>query len=171
VSIGVPVYVAAGSNVDAQRHLAFAVRELEHAFGPLSVSRAYRNRAAGFDGPDFINLVVGFRTALALDQVIEALRDIERRCGRPADAPKWAPRTMDLDILLYGDRVLDEPDRKLPRPDLVRRAYMLGPLAEIAPELVHPTLWKTIGELWAAFDTAAHPLERVDLDPAGAELP
>jgi 2-amino-4-hydroxy-6-hydroxymethyldihydropteridine diphosphokinase len=163
--------VAAGSNVEPQRHLAFAVRELERVFGRLSASHAYRNKAVGFEGPDFINLVVGFRTALTLDQVIEILRDIERRCGRPADAAKWAPRTMDLDILLYGDRVLDEPGRKLPRPDLVRRAYMLGPLAEIAPRLVHPTLGKTIGELWAAFDTAAHPLERMDLDTAGAELP
>jgi 2-amino-4-hydroxy-6-hydroxymethyldihydropteridine diphosphokinase len=168
VNIEVPVYVAAGSNVEAQRHLAFAVRELERAFGPLSVSHAYRNKAVGFEGPDFINLVVGFRTTLTLDEVLEHLREIERRCDRPADAPKWAPRTMDLDILLYGDRVLDEPGRKLPRPDLVRRAYMLGPLAEIAPRLIHPTAGKTLGELWAAFDRSAHPLDRVELDISGS---
>jgi 2-amino-4-hydroxy-6-hydroxymethyldihydropteridine diphosphokinase len=167
VSAEVPVYVAAGSNVEAQRHLAFAVRELERTVGPLSVSHAYRNKAVGFEGPDFINLVVGFRTTLTLDEVLEQLRAIERRCDRPADAPKWAPRTMDLDILLYGDRVLDEPGRKLPRPDLVRRAYMLGPLAEIAPRLIHPTAGKTLGELWAAFDRSAHPLDRVELDLEG----
>jgi len=163
VSVEVPVYIAAGSNVEAARHLAFAVRELEREFGPLSVSGAYRNAAVGFEGPDFINLVVGFRTRLGIDAVIERLRTIERRCGRPADAAKWAPRTMDLDILLYGDRVQDEPGRKLPRPDLLRRAYMLGPLAEIAPGLRHPTAGKSIAELWAEFDRAAHPLHRVEL--------
>ena len=170
MNAAVPVYVAAGSNVDAERHLAFAVRELEREFGPLTVSRAYRNTAVGFDGPDFINLVAGFGTALALAQVIARLQDIERRCGRPANAPKWAPRTMDLDILLYGDQVLDEPGRKLPRPDLLRRAYMLGPLAEIAPQLVHPTAHKTIVELWAAFERTAHPLQEVALD-LGASHP
>jgi 2-amino-4-hydroxy-6-hydroxymethyldihydropteridine diphosphokinase len=164
LNAAVPVYVAGGSNIDAQRHLAFAVRELEREFGVLDVSRAYRNKAVGFEGPDFINLVAGFRTKLDLDQVIERLQSIERRCGRPADAPKWAPRTMDLDILLYGDHVMDEPGRKLPRPDLLRRAYMLGPLAEIAPQFVHPTAGKTIGELWATFDRGAHPLQEVALD-------
>jgi 2-amino-4-hydroxy-6-hydroxymethyldihydropteridine diphosphokinase len=172
VSVEVPVYIAAGSNVDAERHLAFAIGELRRAFGVLAVSHAYRNTAVGFAGPDFINLVVGFHTPLSLDEVIARLRVIEHRCGRPADAPKWAPRSMDLDILLYGDEVRDEPGRKLPRPDLVRRAYMLGPLAEIAPALKHPTTGKTIGELWSAFDRSAHPLHRVALDlgtsPAGS---
>ena len=67
---------------------------------------------------------------------------------------------MDLDVLLYGDLVCDEPELKLPRPDLLKRAYMLGPLAELAPQLVHPTAHLTIAELWRRFDQAAHPLER-----------
>ncbi len=163
MSSDVPVYVAAGSNVEAQRHLAVAIEALRREFGPLTLSPAYRNAAVGFDGPDFVNLVAGFRTGLNLDQVVERLRAIERLCGRPADAPKWAPRTMDLDILLYGDLVIDEPGRRIPRPDLARRAYMLGPLAEIAPGLMHPTAKKTIGELWSAFNRAAHPLHVVDL--------
>jgi 2-amino-4-hydroxy-6-hydroxymethyldihydropteridine diphosphokinase len=169
VNAEVPVYVAAGSNVEAARHLAFAIGELEREFGSLSVSQAYRNQAVGFDGPDFINLVVGFRTRLSVDEVIERLRGIERRCGRPADAPKWAPRTMDLDILLYGDLVADEHGRRIPRPDLLRRAYMLRPLAEIAPALRHPTTGKTLGELWAAFDRAAHPLHKVELARDGRD--
>lgn len=163
MNVEVPVYVAAGSNVEATRHLAFALRELEREFGALSVSSAYRNVAVGFEGADFVNLVVGFRTHLGIEQVIERLRHIERRCGRPADAAKWAPRTMDLDILLYGDRVCAAPSYRIPRPDLLRRAYMLGPLAEIASALPHPTVGKTIGELWAAFDREAHPLHKVDL--------
>ena len=68
---------------------------------------------------------------------------------------------MDLDVLLYGDLVLEEPGLKLPRPDLVKRAYMLGPLAELAPEVMHPTAGLTVGELWRRFDQDAHPLERL----------
>ena len=157
------VFVAAGSNVQPESALRTALDALERIYGPLRISPAYRNKAVGFEGDDFINLVVGFTTNDPLTEVRRNLQQVEALCGRPPNAPKWAPRTMDLDILLYGDRVQDEPGHKLPRPDLVRRAYMLGPLAEIAPQLVHPTAGKTIGELWAAFDREAHPLERVDL--------
>jgi 2-amino-4-hydroxy-6-hydroxymethyldihydropteridine diphosphokinase len=155
------VYVAAGSNVEPERHLALAVAELESAFAPIRVSPWYRNAAAGFAGEDFINFVVGFQTDLPVRELRACLHRIEEVCGRPRDAPKWAPRTMDLDILLYGDRVSEEPGLILPRPDLLRRAYMLGPLADLAPQLLHPSARATIGELWRRFDRAAHPLVRV----------
>jgi 2-amino-4-hydroxy-6-hydroxymethyldihydropteridine diphosphokinase len=155
------VYVAAGSNIDAERNLALAAAELERAFGRIECSPWYRNRAVGFEGADFINFVVGFDTAEPLPQVIERLRAIETRCGRPRDAPKWAPRAMDLDILLYGDLRCEKPGLVLPRPALLKRPYMLGPLADIAPDLVHPSAGATIGQLWARFDQAAHPLVRV----------
>ena len=152
------VYVAAGSNIDPERNLALAVAALERAFGPLECSPWYRNRAVGFEGEDFVNFVVGFETAEPLPRVIARLREIEAQCGRPRDAPKWAPRAMDLDILLYGDLRCEEPGLVLPRPDLLKRPYMLGPLADIAPELMHPTAGATIGQLWQRFDRAAHPL-------------
>jgi 2-amino-4-hydroxy-6-hydroxymethyldihydropteridine diphosphokinase len=153
------VYVAAGSNVEPERHLALAVAELAREFPGARSSPWYRNRAEGFDGADFINLVVGFATALPVRAVLERLHAIEARCGRPRDAPRWAPRTMDLDVLLYGDLVCDEPGLRLPRPDLLKRAYMLGPLAALAPEVRHPTAHLTIGQLWQRFDRSAHPLE------------
>jgi 2-amino-4-hydroxy-6-hydroxymethyldihydropteridine diphosphokinase len=155
------VYVAAGSNVEPERHLALAVAELAREFPGARSSPWYRNRAVGFDGADFINLVVGFTTALPVRAVLERLHAIEARCGRQRDAPRWAPRTMDLDVLLYGELVCDEPGLKLPRPDLLKRAYMLGPLAALAPEVMHPTVQLTIGELWQRFDRSAHPLERL----------
>jgi 2-amino-4-hydroxy-6-hydroxymethyldihydropteridine diphosphokinase len=156
------VYVAAGSNVEPERHLALAAAELERAFGAVRFSPWYRNKAAGFEGADFINFVVGFETALAVREVLARLHAIEAKCGRPRSAPRWAPRSMDLDILLYGDRVCDEPGLTLPRPDLLRRSYMLGPLADIAPQLVHPAAGATIGELWERFDRSAHPLVRTE---------
>jgi 2-amino-4-hydroxy-6-hydroxymethyldihydropteridine diphosphokinase len=152
------VYVGAGSNVAPGRNLACAVEELRREFPGARFSPWYRNRAVGFQGEDFINLVAGFDTALPVRDVLAKLHAIERLCGRPRDAPRWAPRSMDLDVLLYGDLVCDEPGLKLPRPDLLKRAYMLGPLAALAPEVVHPTARLTIGELWRRFDQAEHEL-------------
>ena len=155
------VYVAAGSNVEPHEHLARAARELAGAFPGTRCSAWYRNRAVGFEGEDFINFVAGFSTDQPLEAVIERLQAIEGLCGRTRTAPRWAPRSMDLDILLYGAQVLDTPAVRLPRPDLLKRAYMLGPLAELAPELIHPTVGASIGALWRQFDQAAHPLIRV----------
>ncbi len=158
------VYVAAGSNVDPVRNLRKALDVLQRHFGPLRVSRAYRNAAVGFAGDDFINLVVGFETGLPLPEVIDRLHEAEVACGRERLAPKWAPRSMDLDILLYGDEIRDEPGLKLPRPDLLRRPYMLGPAAEIAPDAMHPTQHASLGELWRKMQSSdAHPMTPVDL--------
>jgi 2-amino-4-hydroxy-6-hydroxymethyldihydropteridine diphosphokinase len=155
------VYVAAGSNIEPQQNLARAVAELAHAFPGVRFSPWYQNHAAGFSGDDFINLVAGFTTELPLTEVLARLHAIETLCGRPRDAARWAPRSMDLDVLLYGDLVCDEASVKLPRPDLTKRAYMLGPLAALAPQVRHPTAGLTIGELWQRFDQAAHPLTRL----------
>lgn len=155
------VYVAAGSNVEPERRMQQAVAELTREFPGVRFSSWYRNRAAGFEGDDFINLVAGFSTALPVHAVLDRLHAIEGRCGRGRDAPRWAPRSMDLDVLLFGDLVCEEPGLRLPRPDLLRRAYMLGPLAELAPGVMHPTAALTVGELWRRFDREAHPLERL----------
>lgn len=160
------VYVAVGSNVEPERNLALAMRELRREFPDVHFSPWYRNRAVGFEGADFINLVAGFSTALPVHEVVARLQAIEAICGRPREAPRWAPRSMDLDILLYGDAVCDEPRLKLPRPDLLKRAFMLGPLAALAPGLVHPVEKITIAELWQRFDRAAHPL--IEVAPAGS---
>ena len=155
------VYVAAGSNSEPERHLAMAARELERQFPDVRFSPWYRNRAVGFEGEDFVNFAAGFATELSVADVLARLHAIEALCGRAREAPRWAPRSMDLDILLYGDRVCHEPHLKLPRPDLLKRAYMLGPLAALAPDVIHPTERQTIGELWRRFDRAAHPLVEV----------
>jgi 2-amino-4-hydroxy-6-hydroxymethyldihydropteridine diphosphokinase len=161
----VDVYVAAGSNVSPLANLVKAIGALRRTFPDLIVSPAYANSAVGFAGADFVNLALGFRTSLPLADVLAVLHAVEALCGRGRADAKWGPRRMDLDVLLYGDLVGDFPGAKLPRPDLVKRAYMLGPLAAIAPAVVHPTLAKTIGELWATFDRQAHPLRRVSLPP------
>ena len=159
----VRVFVAAGSNLEPEKHLPQACAQIAHTWPDARFSRAYRNVAVGFEGPDFINLVVGFSAAQPLGSVIARLRAIETQCGRPRYAPKWASRTMDLDVLLYGDLVEKTDDYTLPRPDLLKRPYMLGPLAEIAPEVVHPVPGRNIGELWAHFEGDGHKMTAVDL--------
>ena len=157
------VFVAAGSNVDVERNLRLASHELVKTFGKVEFSPAYQNVAAGFEGDDFINFVAAFDTELPVRAVVAELQRIEGLCGRERDAPKWAPRSMDLDILLFGDRVCDEPGLVLPRPDLLRRAYMLGPMADIGGEVIHPLEQRTISDLWQHFDRDAHPLTRIEL--------
>jgi 2-amino-4-hydroxy-6-hydroxymethyldihydropteridine diphosphokinase len=162
----IDAFVAAGSNVEPEKYLAAALRGMAATFGPLTLSPAYRNQAVGFEGADFINLVVGFRTELEVAEVRQRLQSIEAACDRPPGAPKWAPRTMDLDILLFGDLVSNEPGLVIPRPDLIKRPYMLKPMADIAPDVRHPTSGKTMRELWQAFDGDAHSMVEVALDGA-----
>jgi 2-amino-4-hydroxy-6-hydroxymethyldihydropteridine diphosphokinase len=158
------VYVAIGSNINPGENVAKAAAELNRLFPGARFSSWYRNPAVGFSGDDFVNGVVGFTTELSLRSVIEQLHAVEALCGRPRDAPRWAPRAMDLDVLLYDNVVCSEPTMTLPRPDLLKRPYMLGPLAEIAPEVVHPTAGLTIGELWGRFDRDSHAMTRLDSD-------
>ena len=155
------VYVAAGSNVEPEHYLSVALRALAAAYGPLTLSPAYRNKAVGFEGADFINLVASFHTEDTVAEVREQLQKIEAACDRPPLAPKWAPRTMDLDILLFGNLVSSEPGLVIPRPDLVKRPYMLKPMADIAPDVSHPTLGKTMRELWSSFAGGEHSMVEV----------
>lgn len=160
------VFVAAGSNVRPRANLRRAIATLEAAFPGLRASRAYANKALGFAGDDFINLVVAFRTDEPLPALLERLKAVERACGRGIGAPKWASRTLDLDLLLYGDLAGRFAGATLPRPDLVERAYVLGPLAELAPDLQHPALGETFGSLWRRFDRDSHPLTAISLEGA-----
>src|SRR5262245_4012871 len=160
-------YVAAGSNVQPRASLAGALRLLAREFPGLRASRAFANAAVGFTGDDFINLVVAFPADLPTATLLERLKAVERACGRPPGAPKWGPRTLDLDLLLHGDAVGRVAGKTLPHPDLLTRAWVLGPLAELAPEVRHPVAGERIDALWRRFDQRAHPLAPVSL--AGTE--
>ncbi len=157
-------YVSGGSNLDAEQNLLLAARALKATCPGARFSRVYRNAAIGFDGPEFLNFVVELPVEGEPGALKAELERIEGLCGRPRYAPKWAPRTMDLDILLFGDVVMNTPGLVLPRPQLTNWAFMLGPLAELAPGTLHPTAGRTAGELWQAFDQAGHPMQPAPLD-------
>jgi 2-amino-4-hydroxy-6-hydroxymethyldihydropteridine diphosphokinase len=160
----VQVFVAIGSNVDPAERMLQAARAIRQRFADARFSRCYRNPAFGFDGPDFYNAVTGFSTTLPIDALLPSLREIEARCGRGRADARWAPRRMDLDLLLYGDAVGAGRGYTLPRRDLSRRVYMLGPLAELAPDLLYPPSGPTIAQLWAQFPQSEHLLTPLPLD-------
>jgi 2-amino-4-hydroxy-6-hydroxymethyldihydropteridine diphosphokinase len=160
-------YVAAGSNVRPRTSLTEALRLLARDFPGLAASPAYSNPAVGFQGDDFINLVVRFPADLPTEALLERLKSVERVCGREPGAPKWGPRTLDLDLLLHGDAVGRVAGKSLPHPDLLTRGWVLGPLAELDPGLVHPVTGERMDALWRKFDQHAHPLTPATLDGAG----
>ena len=144
------VYLSLGSNVEPQRHLPAALDALRERFGALAVSPAYRTAAVGFDGPDFVNLAVGLDTDLSPQALDDWLHALEDRHGRRRDVPRFAARTLDLDIVFYDRQVVDGPGHlQIPRDEL-RHAFVLRPIADIAPHYVHPVSGRTMAELWAA---------------------
>lgn len=155
------VYVSAGSNIEPARHLRMALRALESRYGRLQLSSVYRNPAEGFVGDDFLNLVIGFDTAEHPETIIAELERLHRVAGRQRGANAFGPRTLDLDLLLYGSDV--DPRLRLPRPDILRYGFVLGPLAEIAPGLRHPESGLKMADLWARFDRERHPMQRLPL--------
>jgi 2-amino-4-hydroxy-6-hydroxymethyldihydropteridine diphosphokinase len=155
------VYLGLGSNIDPQEHLEFALDELEHRFGALESSSVYRSRAYGFDGDDFLNMVVRVETEATPEQVHAELEEIHEAAGRNRDARGYSPRTLDIDLLLYDDLVVNRPPIRLPRPDVLRFSFVLGPLAEIAPLLVHPETHRTIENHWDDFDDSRHPITKI----------
>jgi 2-amino-4-hydroxy-6-hydroxymethyldihydropteridine diphosphokinase len=156
-------YLSLGSNLEPHRYLPVALDELRARFGVLAVSPAYRSRAVGFDGPDFVNLAVALETDLEPEALNDWLHALEDRHGRRRDQPRYASRTLDVDIVLYDDRVIDGPGHlQIPRKEL-KHAFVLKPLADIAPDLRHPLDGTTMAERWAAFPREREPLQAVPL--------
>ena len=161
------VYVSVGSNIDREDNIAMALRLLEASFGELQCSSVYESEAVGFDSDPFYNLVVGFDTTDSPREIQDALHCIEVASGRIRTTGLSA-RTLDLDLLLYDDLVIDADGLVLPRTDISRYAFVLGPLAEIAGEQRHPVSGERYADMWSAFDQAGPTLSRIDWPPAPA---
>ena len=144
------VFVSVGSNIEREHNIRSSLDAMEAAFGELAISTIYESVAVGFEGENFYNLVVAFDSHRPLAEVAATLRRIELEHKRERESRKFAPRTLDLDLLLYDEVVTDEPE--LPRGEITEYAFVLKPLAELAPELRHPVLGTPYRELWEGFD-------------------
>jgi 2-amino-4-hydroxy-6-hydroxymethyldihydropteridine diphosphokinase len=145
-------YISIGSNIDKEIHIPASLIELAQHFGALTVSSIYESEAVGFSGDVFHNLIVGFDSELDVKSVAKQLRQIELTNGRERNSQKFSPRTLDLDLILYGDLIIRDGRLQIPRDEIERYAFVLEPLAEIAPTEIHPVSGISYGELWQKFD-------------------
>ena len=154
------VYVGIGSNIDREFNVRGGITRIKSLYDNVVMSQVYECPAFGFEGKDFFNLVVGFTTDQSLSKVAEMLRQIEFEFGRRRTETKYASRSLDIDILLFDDVISKE--YKLPREDILEYAFVLKPLAEIAPEYIHPEKNKTISELWQDHAEIQHSMKVID---------
>ena len=154
------IYISLGNNINREENTRSGIAALKQVFGDLTLSLVYESEAVGFDGDAFYNMVIACEVSKPVHDINQILRDIEDANGRDRSGPKFSSRTLDLDLLLYDDLQLDEKGLKLPRGEILKNAFVLWPLAEIAPDLKHPEAGIRYKELWADFDK-----DKEDLNP------
>jgi len=158
------IYISLGSNIDRKHHakhgLISLATEFELPFEQLTLSSLFECEAIGFDGPTFYNMVIGIKCPHSVDQVATILRKIEFSHGRDHNAKKFSPRTLDLDLLLYDDLIIDQP-AQLPREEITKNAFVLWPLSQVAPNLKHPILKQSYQTLWQEYNKASQQLSIV----------
>jgi len=140
------VFIGIGSSLNKLESIKAGIASLQLEFGKLKQSLIYESESVGFVGDNFYNLVIELNTNLPIDRLIRKLKEIEIKHGRVNNAKKFAPRTLDLDLLLYGQEV--DKKNNLPRAEITKNAFVLKPLSELAPQLKHPILNETYQNLW-----------------------
>lgn len=146
------VYLGLGSNQQAHMHLYNALTALTRRFGSIETSPVYESRPVGFDGANFLNMVVAIDTALRPEDLLRVLKQIERENGRDLNAPRFTSRTLDIDILTYDRWTGEFGGVQLPRDEILKYAFVLKPFCDIAPHYMHPQTQKTLAEHWAEFE-------------------
>jgi 2-amino-4-hydroxy-6-hydroxymethyldihydropteridine diphosphokinase len=164
------VFVSIGSNINRYQSVSASLDRLRLSFGELLISPVYESDAVGFEGSNFLNLVVGFSCAESIGQLSRILHQIEDDNGRRRDGPKFGPRTLDIDILTYDDCIGDIDGVQLPRDEITKNAFVLLPLKDIAAAAIHPVEQKSYLELWKAYDQASQKLWAVAFDWDGRAI-
>jgi len=155
------VYVSLGTNIEREYHLRAGLLALQNTYGELLLSSLFECDPVGFVGDRFYNMVIAFDTQDSLETVAKFIRQVEFDNGRPQDAKKFSSRTLDLDILLFGQEVTDLPV-EIPRAEIRKNAFVLAPLAELASSFIHPHTQQSIEEMWNRFDKQLQPLKKLD---------
>ncbi len=165
-------YVSVGSNIRRRSSIKAGMRSLFEEYGQLSLSSVYETDAVGFSGDPFYNFVVAFETEDTPTRIQRVMKQIEVNCGRKRDGRKNNPRTLDMDLLLYGDLQIESDSLQLPRDEIFKYAFVLEPLAELVPTLVCPGKNQTLKALWKAYQRKQdwQPASIVDWDPVRANM-
>jgi 2-amino-4-hydroxy-6-hydroxymethyldihydropteridine diphosphokinase len=158
------VFLGLGSNLDREKNIRAGLAALQSLFGYMIFSKVYESESVGFKGSHFYNMVVSVQTDLSIASLSDALKKIEDNNGRVRSGPKYSPRTLDIDILTYGDFVGVEAGIELPRAEITQNAFVLLPLSEIAPRQLHPQFKKTYAELWDVYDHKSQSLWPIDFN-------
>jgi len=140
-------YLSIGSNIDPVSHFRQCAITLESAFTDVTWSPVYQSAAVGMEGDDFLNAVTRAHTEKSVDWVDATIKQIEDNQGRVRGVNKFTSRTLDLDLLLYDDLVLNKNSLTLPRDEIISALHVLQPLVDLAPTLCHPTIGKTYATL------------------------
>ena len=157
------VFVSLGSNQEREKNIRSALRVLRELYGDLRESPVYRSKSIGFEGEDFLNMVVAFDSSDSPEELQAAFHRIEADHGRIRPAEPFGPRTLDVDLILYGDAVLGHPV-ELPRADILQYAFVLKPLTDLVPEYRHPVIHDTYASLWEGFQEGRE-LQQIDWRP------
>lgn len=155
-------FLGLGSNIEPRANLSSGIAVLRESFESVELSPVYRAPAVGFAGNDFLNAVARVGTTLSPLELRDFLHALEDRHGRDRSQPKFSDRTLDIDILLFDDLHLLTPSLEIPRDEILTSAHVLRPLADLAPDLLHPVERRTMAELWNDFpdqDAGLQPIE------------
>ncbi len=142
------VYVGIGSNIEQEKYIRSGVQALQERFEKLQLSPVYKTQAIGFDGDDFYNLVASFYTKHSPFGVEKILKEIEHHNGRRRDQEKFSARTLDIDLLLYDQQIIHNDGVNIPRDEIEKYAFVLLPLADLSPDLIHPETGHSILTMW-----------------------
>lgn len=164
------VYISCGSNIDPQPNLLAGLRDLHRQTGNLTLSPVYESTAVGFDGENFLNLVAAFDTTLDVQAVDAMLDQIEKQNGRIRNSVRFSSRNIDFDLLLYDDLIFTDDKLTLPRPEIYTNAFVLAPLADIAPDLPDPISQQTFACLWSKFNDPSQKLWVYDSRSWGPQI-
>ncbi len=146
------LFLSIGSNIDKEKNIRAGIDALKAHFGKVICSTIYESESVGFDGANFYNLVVQIETEEPLEVVVNMLKQIEDEHGRTRTGPRFSSRTIDIDILLYDNLIRDDEVVSVPRDEILKNAFVLRPLAELAGANRHPQTGEMYQDLWNRFD-------------------
>ena len=142
------IFVSIGSNLEPRKHIVMALEALHKRFGELQLSPVYETKAIGFNGQAFLNLVISLESDEPPDKVKKVFKEIEANLGRVKRENSFSPRRIDLDIILYGNAIIHQPKLELPSKEIDKYAFVLEPLAALAPEMLYPGRDLSFSRMW-----------------------